>query len=738
MKKPRSKARLALKITALSLSVVIIASLCAFFAVYFSAKLDKNKIIAKKADVTVFDRDGKVIENDSLYRYLEYDEIGTNVISAFVALEDKRFFKHRGVDFYRTGGAVVKNIKAGRFKEGGSTITQQLAKNTQLSGEKTFVRKIKEMNLARQIEKAYSKEDILEMYLNAIYFGNGIYGIDSAAKNYFGCSCIDLSIEQSALLAGLVQSPARYSPTTNFDRAEKRKNLVLRLMREQNYISEAEYEKAIAAKLNINKDIKTEISSPYYTSAVQEAARVLNKSVTEILQNGYKIKTFYDADKQNILYKAYLSKEFEVKTGEASALYSALLSDNSTGGVSAYFANHKLSVFDTRRQPASALKPILAYAPAFERRLITTVTPVLDERVDIDGYSPRNFGDSYLGWTTVTDALKASSNSVALRLLNETGIEYAKETARRCGIVFDASDANFALALGGMTYGVTLLELSSAYMTLANGGVYRENAFVSEIIDGTGARVYVKQNADARALSEDTAYLITKMLEETAETGTAKKLSVIPYGIASKTGTASKANGENTDCWNASYTTEHTLCVWYGSFDGALNTTGGGMPTVLASYIHRSLPKPKNEHFEAPEGILELDIDLVALKTDKQVYLANARAPKRCVKSALFSIDNCPLERSPYFDFDSLQTEFDIAYAQQKLSVQFLGNHYLTYKVTIQDVVNGAHESLDAEKFGDNFILEKPFDTGRILLINVEAYFENELILSSAPKLLFT
>ena len=202
------------------LAVAIIAA-TVFASIYFSVKLDAEAVIAERAQVVFYDSSGKITEYSTLSRYVKYEDIGTDIINSFVALEDKRFFNHHGVDYYRTAGALVKNIKAGGYKEGGSTITQQLAKNTMLSSEKTIVRKIKEMKLAKDIEKNYSKEEILEMYLNAIYFGNGVYGIDSACKYYFDKKPSEVGIAESAILAGIVKSPQNYSPVNNPEKAKE-------------------------------------------------------------------------------------------------------------------------------------------------------------------------------------------------------------------------------------------------------------------------------------------------------------------------------------------------------------------------------------------------------------------------------------------------------------------------------------------------------------------------------------
>ncbi|MDD4316449.1 MAG: transglycosylase domain-containing protein, partial [Clostridia bacterium] len=215
----------------------------AFFTVYFSARLD-NTVTYGETAIKVMDNVGEEIPSPSSVRiYIKYDEISPHIINAFVALEDKRFFKHSGIDYIRIGGALINNIKAGYIKEGGSTITQQLAKNTQLSNKKTLQRKIKEAKLARDIERKYSKEEILEIYLNAIYFGNSIYGINEACMRFFNKKPADIELYEAAILAGVVKNPGKNSPLRSPANANQRKNLVLRLMKEQGYIDAFQYEK---------------------------------------------------------------------------------------------------------------------------------------------------------------------------------------------------------------------------------------------------------------------------------------------------------------------------------------------------------------------------------------------------------------------------------------------------------------------------------------------------------------
>lgn len=739
MTKPTKKSKVIIKLFLFSSISVILFAIIMFSSVYYSVKLDKNAVIAAKAQVQLYDAKNNMIENKSLYRYIPYEEISTNIISAFVALEDKRFFSHKGVDYYRTAGAFYHNVKDRRYKEGGSTITQQLAKNTQLTNEKTIKRKIKEMKLAKDIEKNYSKEEILEMYLNAIYFGYGLYGIDSACRNYFNKEPIDVTLGEAALLAGIVKSPSNYSPANNQMKANIRKNLVLRLMFEQNYIDKTEYDAAVSVDYQYKNEKQIELSTPYYASSIMEASLLLGISENEIIKGKYKIFTNYDKDSQQILYQAFLSKEFvDINNFGNTSAYSALLCDNENSAISAYFSNVDSDIFKLRRQPASAIKPILVYVPALESNYITTLTPYLDEKINIDGYSPSNYGNVYSGWTTVENAVKNSINTVAVQLLHEVGLPYSKDIAHKMGLNFDESDQNIALALGGMTYGTTSIELCNAYMTLANGGVFAHNSFISKIEDASGKVIYTKKEEKTRVISEDSAYLMTNMLINTAKDGTARKLSGIPYEVASKTGTVSFGNtSSNTDSWNLSYTTQNTLCVWYGALENskesAINTTGGGLPTLFASYVYKNLPTPKDKVFYAPEDIVELEVDLYALEKDKKLLLSHQFTPEKYRKNGLFSIKNYPEEYSIYFDIDKIY--LDITELEDGYKITFPMQDEFNYSLVRENIYNFEKDYNDiyGEFFVDNTTIEN-----NVYIYYLEVYCENERLGYSKSKMLFT
>ncbi|MFA5449416.1 MAG: transglycosylase domain-containing protein [Clostridia bacterium] len=630
---------------------VLFIILCLGGAVFFitkGTKLDANAIVSPSAKAIMYDNEGREIKySSSLSAYTDYENISPHIIDAFVALEDKRFYNHHGIDLIRVAGAGISNIKAGYMREGGSTITQQLAKNTLLTNEKTYQRKLKEAKLALQIEKEFEKSEILAMYLNAIYFGGGIYGITRVCDELYGKTPLEISLPEAAIIAGIVKNPRDYSPLTYPEKAEERKNLVLRLMREQGKISESEYETAINYTYTPVDTPKSYYS--YQSAAIEEAAEKLSISEKAVITDNYQIYTYQNPREQIILEGLFKGGTCEAEKAD----YAALVADNKSGGVSAYCSNFNMSVLKVRRQPGSAIKPIAVYAPALDAGYISPATPILDEKTDFGGYTPANYANYYAGWTDISEAVRRSSNVVAVRIAHEIGIDYCKYMGEQAGLKFEDEDG-LALALGGMTNGATIPEITSAYMTLANSGQYRPITFIREI-KLNGKTVYKDKSEQKEVFSAESSYLMTDMLIETAKYGTAKKLSDLPFDVASKTGTVGRGSGDkNSDAWNLSYTTQNTVCVWYGSLSNdennmpAKNVTGGAHPTILAKAIHQNLGVP--DSFTKPNGIVSAEIDTYALDTEHLLVLAAASTPKEYRKERLFDESYLPNAVSTCFD----------------------------------------------------------------------------------------
>ena len=437
---------------------MFLALLITLFA--YVPDLSVEKITEISQTLTIYDKNGNVsakLTAGENRENVSIDDIPQHVIDALISTEDVRFYEHNGLDFKRIFGALTKDIFSGRLKEGASTITQQLIKNSHLTNEKTFLRKFNEAILAIQLERKYEKDEILEMYFNFVYFGRGAYGIQAAAQSYFGINVQDLNVQQGATLIGILKAPSKYAPHLNMENSVRRRNTVLAQMKKYGYISEEKYNEYCNEQIEIIE----KISLPdygFYTDYVLEAsAKELGISVSDLLAGGYKIYTSQDSLIQNELQKIYDdTSNFPEGNIDEIIQSSTVILDNSNGSVCAIIGGREheaMRVFNratAKRQPGSCIKPLLVYAPAFENKSITPLTVFDDFRKDFNGYYPTNYKDVYYGNVTVRKALSLSLNIPAVELLAKNGVEYSKKYAEASGIVFDSEDNHLALALGGM------------------------------------------------------------------------------------------------------------------------------------------------------------------------------------------------------------------------------------------------------------------------------------------------
>lgn len=568
------------------------------------------------------------------------------VKNAFIAVEDKRFYSHSGVDLKRIAGATIKNIKNKKFSEGASTITQQLIKNTHLSREKTITRKMKEVKLAISAERVFSKDKILEEYLNTIYFGNGAYGLENASNLYFSKSATNLTVAESATLAGVINAPRIYDPFANPENCQNRRDLVLMLMKNQGYISDEEYQKnAKTALSTVKNNVKTpEIAKKYI---LNEVCDVLKISENQLKNMRIKIKCNIDDTLQNNIDLMLQNSKYYVN-GENNqpASIDVFVVENQTGKVLAVSSFGNSSIV-AKRQPGSLIKPIFVYAPAIENGQISPESIVKDEPISIDNYSPQNASKTYSGNVSVRTAVEKSLNIPAVKILSNLGVKKAKDFATKLGIEFSNSDTNLALALGGMTYGVTIKQLADAYATFASDGEFLKSHFVSEIIDENGKVLYSAPTEKERVMKSSTAFLISDMLKGVTSKGTARRLAEFDFDLCSKTGTVGvSGSNKNSDAYVVCYTTEHTVVCHYGankkSGDLPSSVNGSTYPVYLAKSVLNQL---YSEHipndFEMPEDVVIVDLDSRKFKNG-ELYLARLNTPERYKTSAIFDRNNLP------------------------------------------------------------------------------------------------
>ncbi len=596
---------------------------------------------------------------------------------AFLAAEDMRFYQHGGIDVYRIFGALRSNLKSGTFAEGASTITQQLAKLTHLSSEKTVRRKLEEMAIALQIEARYSKDEILEMYLNTVYFGRGAYGLQAAAQAYFGIDASELSLAQSACLAATIKAPSAYAPHISPDSNRARREYVLKTMLEGGMIDETAYEEAVSQSVWVLAAREEERSRSWYADEVlREAGRLLGVTADEVIEGGYAVYTAYRPELQAICDALYADKSyFPADASDGTPMQSAMAAlDVRTGAVLAMIGGRDYAVqrglnraTQMRRQPGSALKPLAVYGPALELGY-TTASVLLDEKTSFGGYTPRNSGDRYYGRVTMRTALRNSLNTPAVRLLDEIGIETGVEYLTRMGIPTEDSDHNLSLALGSMTYGVTPVELAAAYVPFANGGTYYEPHCVEKIVSADGDTLYEREAQGRRVISEQNAFLMTSLLQSVVSNGTGTRMLSANTPVAGKTGTVDMSGG-NRDIWMAAYNPEIAVTVWMG-FDQSdarhripSGITGGrNTASVAAAFFKQAYAERDKPEFTQPDGLVWLSLDRRALTSRGSVMLAGDSTPSEYRMSEVFLASNRPYAVSDIWEAPSAPSSFYVAH----------------------------------------------------------------------------
>lgn len=564
----------------------------------------------------VFDSHGRLIttlHSDQNRLPIDINKVPQNLQNAFIAAEDNRFYEHIGIDPIGIFRAIFANLTNRGIAQGGSTITQQLAKNAFLSQEQTLKRKIQEAMLALEIEHKYSKKEILEMYMNQIYFGQGAYGIQTAAKTYFNKDVNELTLTQCAMLAGLPKSPNYYSPFNNLNEAKKRKNVVLDQMVKYGYVSAAEAEDAKNQDLGLSKSHQSKEADEYASFIDYVSQQVAKKYGDDALyKEGLKIYTTMDVDKQHAAVRAMrnLPNNYTDENGLTQPQAAIVSIDPKTGHILAMVGGRGQDSFNRAsmavRQPGSAFKPFV-YLTALQHDM-TPDTTMDDQPVTYGSWSPKNAGGSYSGTMTLSDALAHSVNTIAVQLADKVGTKNIIANAKKMGITtLDAKDDNLAMALGGLTKGVTPLEMASAYGTFANKGVHVKPTAIVKILDRNGnvledASTLEKEETKTRVMSEREAYEMTTMLEGVIDHGTGTA-AAIGRPAAGKTGTTD----DNKDAWFVGYTPDIVTAVWIGDDTGSHSLGeiyGGTIPAeIWKDYMSSATSDESGGDFSAPSGM---------------------------------------------------------------------------------------------------------------------------------------
>lgn len=534
----------------------------------------------------VYDSDGNriaLLQNDKNIIYLTSDQIPELVKQAFVSIEDKRFYKHHGSDSFAIVRAVTSLLGKGRITQGGSTITQQLVRNIYLTHTIRWERKVEEIFIAHAMEREYSKDELLEFYINNIYFSNGCYGIEAASQKYFSRSVSDLDLSETAFLCAIPNNPSIYDPLTHADKTIERRNLILQNMLDDGIINEQQYTDAVNEKITLNP------YSPSYTRTwahtyIYECATRALMGVTGkdydichdmLYNNGYKVYTSIDMEAQELLQTTVDTELEDYNTRNNNGSYalqaSAVTIDNTTGLVTAIVGGRSQDdvsadynrAYLSFRQPGSSIKPLIVYTPALEHGYTASSTVVDSKEPD----GPSNAG-SYSGAISLRTAVEQSKNTVAYKLFRELTPEVGLQYLLNMNFSsIQDSDYVLSAALGGLSKGASCLEMTSAYATLENEGVFRQPTCVTLITDSAGNVVVRPETEEKQVYQSSAAHEMTNILEGVLTRGTAHGKALTNMPCAGKTGTTN----DNIDGWFVGYTAYYTTGVWVG-FDSPRST----------------------------------------------------------------------------------------------------------------------------------------------------------------------
>jgi penicillin-binding protein 1A len=573
------------------LAVWLLIFMVVFFAVFARdlPSTDSLYNVDRQPSITYLDRNGALIavRGTQMAPPADLDSLPDYVPAAFVAIEDRRFYNHPGFDPIGMSRAMVANMRAGRVVQGGSTLTQQLAKNLFLSPDQNMKRKVQELMLAVWLEMKFSKKEILALYLNRVYFGAGAYGIEAASQRYFDKSAKDLTVGEAALLAGLLKAPSRYSPVSESERAGVRATVVLNEMVEAGVITDAQRAQAAATPVRVSRTLATQ-HAQYFVDWLDKQIRGLVGEPTEDLV----VETTLDLTLQTSAERAVRRiLDRDASRGVEQAALVALDGDGRVramiGGAS-YADSQFNRATDARRQAGSAWKPFV-YLTALEAGY-TPETRVVDQPIQIGNWSPRNYSGNFIGETTLANAVAQSTNTVAASIADRVGRDNVSRTARRLGIT-SRIGLEPAMALGAVE--VSPVEMAQAYDAFANGG-RRVNAYgISRIRTPQGRVIYqrdARAGAPVQAISNPFLYYQNQMLRGVVTSGSGRSAAIAGRDIAGKTGTTS----DYKDAWFVGYTGGFVTAVWVGKDDNTAmrGVTGGSAPAAIwRGFMEAALPR---------------------------------------------------------------------------------------------------------------------------------------------------
>ncbi|GAA5415339.1 penicillin-binding protein 1A/1B [Paraliobacillus ryukyuensis] len=612
---------------------------------------------------------------------VSYNELPDLLIDAVLATEDVRFFEHSGIDLRRIGGAVIANVTDGFGSEGASTITQQVVKDSFLSTDKTIRRKVQEQWLAIQLDRKYSKQEILEMYLNKIYYGSGAYGVATAANTYFSKTDLsELTLPEAALLAGLPQRPSAYDPTVNPDLAKERMNTVLDLMVRHDKISEAEAKEAKQVKIEDMLNPSEQQDTEYQAFIQKVAEEVEAKLGANIYTDGLKIYTTLDPNAQEEVELVLSNSEDNPIQFPDDELQSGIaVVDTTSGAIRAIGGGRNrennngwnFAFQGDGRQAGSSIKPILDYGPAIEYLNWSTYHQINDDGpYAIAGTDDvvRNWNRRYQGWMSIRYALEQSLNVPALKTLEEVGLDQATEFASGLGIELSEKPV-ITDGIGGGSANVTPLEMAGAYSAFGNEGIYTEPYAVTEVVFSDGQSETLKSQPEA-AMSDATAYMITDMLKSVVNSGTGTTAKVSGLPMAGKTGTTNLADSSKSgspDVWFAGYTRNYSIAIWSGYPED--NKTAVADTKISQKLFHEIMSHisegKDTPDFEMPDSVVEVAVE----KGSNPAKQPSAYTPDSQIVTELFKKGHEPSKTSEKYDQLDPVSDLTATYNEESNSI---------------------------------------------------------------------
>ncbi|GAB2533466.1 transglycosylase domain-containing protein [Gracilibacillus alcaliphilus] len=599
-------------------SMFLISILGYLFIIFGGRFVFDEKAVILPTTSTVVAEDGTIL--GELYtenrKYVTINQIPEHVQQAFLAVEDQRFYDHAGISFPAVARAIYRDILAMQKVEGGSTITQQLAKNLFLENDKSWMRKTKEVMASIYLERNYTKSDILELYLNEIYLAHGIYGVGTAAEYFFNKPIEELTIDEGALLAAMVKAPNSYSPHHDIELAKERRNIVLQQLAN---VGEISTEKLLELEA---KDVKVtdqpEERDPwlddYLAYVLEEAEQKYHLSRESLKRGGYTIEVHVDPEMQRIAYQQMQDHRFF--SGSNQEMDSSfVLMNQETGALKVLIADRQFQLGDTnhlltRKQPGSIIKPIAVYAPALEQGDYQPYGLLPDQDMSYDGYQVGNPDGQFEGEVTMYDAIRTSKNAPAVWLLDQIGIGYSKSMLAKMNMTLE--DNGLAIALGGLEQGVTPIQMAEAYRPFIHNGEWLESSSIRAIYNNKQEEVERDAIQTKPVFQPQVAWDMLKMLEAVVTDGTAAS-GDYTKALAGKTGSTQhpEVPGEVKDAWFAGITPEYVTATWIGYDQATADnylTTGSESAVQLTKSILTEMDKltPLTEEFEVPEDVEDL------------------------------------------------------------------------------------------------------------------------------------